>query len=93
MVQPRFRPGGSSDAAVSGMQERLYQRHLSHLYLAGKERAVVVGLARKGTLVHTYPKGSDLFTTVPRQQDSDREVQERRIIGPTPWPVVVIRFE
>ena len=50
------------------------------------------GLARKGTLVHTYPKGSDLFTTVPRQ-DSDREVQERRIIGPTPWPGVVIRFE
>ena len=51
------------------------------------------GLARKGTLVHTYPKGSNLFTTVPRQQVSDMEVQERRVIGPTPWQVVVIRFD
>ena len=56
-------------------------------------------MARKGDLVHTYPKGSLLFSTVPAWHDETADIPPiwseipRRVIGPTPWPVVVIRFE
>ena len=53
-------------------------------------------MARTGDLVHAYPKGSMLFSIVPAWHDetADRPLIwceiPRGVIGPTPWPVVVI---